>query len=237
MSKIFKDYFIKENINISDLQLNNFLKYKDLLLEWNEKINLTAILEDKEIFYKHFIDSLLILKLDKLNFEGKSIIDVGTGAGFPGLPLAIMIKELNVTLSDSLNKRMEFLKRVGKELDLSNLCFLEGRAEDLGKNILYREKYDYSVARAVSRMPVLLEYTLPFVKKEGFVIAYKGPEFEEELKDSKNALEILGGRVENVYNFKINEFSMERNIILIKKVQVTPEKYPRRPGVPAKKPL
>lgn len=237
MNKQIESYFTKENIKISKVQLKLLSRYKELLLDWNNKINLTAIVEEKEFYYKHFIDSLLLLKIKELELSGKSIIDVGTGAGFPGLPLAIMQEGLFVTLSDSLNKRIEFLKEATKELELPNIYLLEGRAEDLGKNELYREKFDYSVARAVSKMSVLLEYTLPFVKVDGYFIAYKGPEYEEELKESKKALEILGGEIEKVYNFKIDEFEMERNIIFIKKTKNTPEKYPRRAGVPAKKPL
>lgn len=237
MNKQIESYFTKENIKISKVQLKLLSRYKELLLDWNNKINLTAIVEEKEFYYKHFIDSLLLLKIKELELSGKSIIDVGTGAGFPGLPLAIMQKGLFVTLSDSLNKRIEFLKEATKELELPNIYLLEGRAEDLGKNELYRENFDYSVARAVSKMSVLLEYTLPFVKVDGYFIAYKGPEYEEELKESKKALEILGGEIEKVYNFKIDEFGMERNIIFIKKTKSTPEKYPRRAGVPAKKPL
>ncbi|NCC81277.1 MAG: 16S rRNA (guanine(527)-N(7))-methyltransferase RsmG [Clostridia bacterium] len=237
MNKQIESYFTKENIKISKIQLKLLSRYKELLLDWNNKINLTAIVEEKEFYYKHFIDSLLLLKIKELELSGKSIIDVGTGAGFPGLPLAIMQEGLFVTLSDSLNKRIEFLKEATKELELPNIYLLEGRAEDLGKNELYRENFDYSVARAVSKMSVLLEYTLPFVKVDGYFIAYKGPEYEEELKESKKALEILGGEIEKVYNFKIDEFEMERNIIFIKKTKSTPEKYPRRAGVPAKKPL
>lgn len=237
MNKQIESYFTKENIKISKVQLKLLSRYKELLLDWNNKINLTAIVEEKEFYYKHFIDSLLLLKIKELELSGKSIIDVGTGAGFPGLPLAIMQEGLFVTLSDSLNKRIEFLKEATKELELPNIYLLEGRAEDLGKNELYRENFDYSVARAVSKMSVLLEYTLPFVKVDGYFIAYKGPEYEEELKESKKALEILGGEIEKVYNFKIDEFEMERNIIFIKKTKSTPEKYPRRAGVPAKKPL
>jgi 16S rRNA (guanine527-N7)-methyltransferase len=237
MNKQIESYFTKENIKISKVQLKLLSRYKELLLDWNNKINLTAIVEEKEFYYKHFIDSLLLLKIKELELSGKSIIDVGTGAGFPGLPLAIMQEGLFVTLSDSLNKRIEFLKEATKELELPNIYLLEGRAEDLGKNELYRENFDYSVARAVSKMSVLLEYTLPFVKVDGYFIAYKGPEYEEELKESKKALEILGGEIEKVYNFKIDEFEMERNIIFITKTKSTPEKYPRRAGVPAKKPL
>jgi len=237
MNKQIESYFTKENIKISKVQLKLLSRYKELLLDWNNKINLTAIVEEKEFYYKHFIDSLLLLKIKELELSGKSIIDVGTGAGFPGLPLAIMQEGLFVTLSDSLNKRIEFLKEATKELELPNIYLLEGRAEDLGKNELYRENFDYSVARAVSKMSVLLEYTLPLVKVDGYFIAYKGPEYEEELKESKKALEILGGEIEKVYNFKIDEFEMERNIIFIKKTKSTPEKYPRRAGVPAKKPL
>jgi 16S rRNA (guanine527-N7)-methyltransferase len=198
------------------------------------------ILDISQTIMQDFFTMIMIVDIQncKVDMAGlKETLDVGTGAGFPGLPLAIMQEGLFVTLSDSLNKRIEFLKEATKELELPNIYLLEGRAEDLGKNELYRENFDYSVARAVSKMSVLLEYTLPFVKVDGYFIAYKGPEYEEELKESKKALEILGGEIEKVYNFKIDEFGMERNIIFIKKTKSTPEKYPRRAGVPAKKPL
>lgn len=237
MDNIYRDFFEKENISISTEEINAFIKYKELLLEWNEKINLTAITDEKEIIYKHFIDSLLIEKISEISLINKKIIDVGTGAGFPGLPLAIMHKDLQVTLSDSLKKRIDFLRKVTTELQLTNTQCCEGRAEDLGKDPFHREGYDFVVARAVSKLPVLLEYTIPFVKMEGFFIAYKGPEYEFELKESEKALKELGAELYKTYNFKIEEFAMERNILLFKKIYKTPSKYPRRAGMPIKKPL
>ena len=177
------------------------------------------------------------MKISEINLNEKKIIDVGTGAGFPGLPLAITNEKLNVTLSDSLGKRIDFLKYVVKELGLKNVDIVEGRAEDLGQNEEFREKFDFSVARAVSKLPVLLEYTLPFVKTGGFFIAYKGPDYILELEKASQALTKLGGEVFLIKNFKIKEMEIERNIIIFKKTINTPRIYPRRPGAPLKKPL
>lgn len=238
MDKIFnKEAFAKENILISKEEAHLFSKYREMLVEWNKKVNLTSILEGKEVLYKHFIDSLLLMQIPEIELSNKSIIDVGTGAGFPGLPLAIINEKLKVTLSDSLKKRTDFLRYAVNEMELKNVEIIEGRAEDLGQDKTYREMYDYAVARAVSKLPVLLEYTLPFVKQGGFFIAYKGPDYLSELEESKEALAELGGQVFLIKNFKFNEVEIERNIIIFKKNKNTPQKYPRRAGIPLKRPL
>ena len=238
MDKIFStESFANENLIVSDEDIIALYRYKELLVEWNNKVNLTSILESKEIFYKHFVDSLLLMQISEINLEGKTMVDVGTGAGFPGLPLAIINKGLKVTLTDSLKKRLVFLDFVVQELGLENVDVAWGRAEDLGQNPDYREQFDISVARAVSKLPTLLEYTLPFVKQGGYFIAYKGPDYQLELEESKEALETLGGRLLSIKNLKINEMEIERNILIFEKDKATPNKYPRKAGTPQKKPL
>jgi len=211
---------------------NKFNLFMNILLEWNEKINLTSIIDKKEIKEKHFEDSLTILKYIKNNDK---IIDVGTGAGFPGIPLKIKNNSLNITLLDSLNKRINFLNEVIKLLNLENIETIHGRAEDIAQNNLYREKYNIAVSRAVAPLNILLEYLLPFVKIGGMVICMKGPNYQEELNNSKNAIKILGGELINIE--KINFNNMERNIILLKKIKTTNKIYPRKSGTPERKPL
>lgn len=230
-------YFAKEGFVLDEQRAAKFIRYKDLLLEWNKKINLTAITDEKEVIFKHFIDSLLLKKLEEVPMDDKSLIDVGSGAGFPGLPLAIFHPELKVTLSDSLKKRTDFLSIIVEDLELRNVKIITGRAEDLANDIAYRESFDYAVARAVSKMPILLEYTLPFVKKGGLFFAYKGPDYLLELEEAENALKELGGLIEKVEKLYIQEFSLERNLLLVRKIKNTPGKYPRQAGKPAKKPL
>ena len=196
-------------------------------------MNLTAITEEKDVILKHFIDSISINKY----LQGKNrIMDIGTGAGFPGIPLKILNQEKEFILVDSLNKRIQFLEEVKKELVLNNLELIHSRVEDLAKNSNYRESADVAVSRAVANLRVLVEYMLPFVKKEGIVICMKGPNIEEEIEEAKNAIEILGGKIENIDNIQLPE-NLERNIVIIKKVKDTPSKYPRKAGTPVKQPL
>lgn len=232
--------FLKEGskeieISLTEDQISKFLKYKEILLEWNEKINLTAITDEKEIMIKHFVDSLTILKY--LPKKECSLIDVGTGAGFPGIPLKICKNDLKLTLLDSLDKRVKFLNEVGDSLSLSNFNTIHSRAEDGGLNKNYREQFDFATARAVAALPVLLEYCLPFVKKDGYFIAMKGSN-TEEISTSKKALEILGGKVEEIKEIVL-PFSEDakRTIILIKKFRQTPTNFPRKAGKPTKMPL
>lgn len=234
LEKILSEVLAKEQINISPEQLAQFNRYYELLIEWNEKINLTAITEVQDVAVKHFLDSLLAAKMVE-NLAGKTLIDIGTGAGFPGVPLKIMEKDLKVTLFDSLQKRLKFLDSLCAELKLTDIVTIHGRAEDGGQNKDLREKFDLASARAVARMPVLLEYALPFVKVGGYFLALKGPELDEELKESAKALKVLGGEVAEIGRFSLGGYT--RNIALIKKAAPTPKAYPRKAGNVQKKPL
>ena len=225
---------IKELMNIDEEKAKKFQKYKDLLLEWNNKINLTAITEENEIILKHFIDSCTILKYIE---DNQKIIDIGTGAGFPGIPLKIMNESLKITLVDSLKKRVNFLNEVISELKLENIEGIHSRAEDLGRDNNYREKYDVATSRAVANLSTLLEYLMPFVKVNGICICMKGPNIEEELNEAKKAINELSGKLEGVYNFKLPNSDIERNIIIVRKVDKIKLKYPRKAGMPAKEPI
>lgn len=238
INEIFLNSFQKENIAVTDTQLAQFIRYYELLIEWNEKINLTAITEPADVAIKHFADSLLALKmLPDDNWQHKKLIDIGTGAGFPAIPLKIMKQSLDVTLFDSLQKRLNFLDTVCRELSLENIRTAHGRAEDGGQDKTMRERYDIACARAVAKMPVLLEYTMPFVKVGGYFLALKGPELDEELVQSQKALQTLGGEIKNVGHFTLSDGTYTRNIALIQKVKPTPKTYPRKAGTPQKKPL
>ncbi len=218
-------------------QLDQFTRFKDLLLVTNEKMNLTAITEENEIAIKHFLDSLTPLTEHELLLKEGRMIDVGTGAGFPGIPLKIVAPHLEITLLDSLNKRVGFLKQVISELGLEKIYTIHGRAEDLGRDPDYREQFDYAVSRAVAKLPVLLEYTLPFVKPGGYLICQKGPGVKDELNEGKKALMLLGGEIERIIEVDLPFVERGHHLILIKKIKKTPKKYPRQAGKPAKKPL
>ena len=230
----FEKYLEKMSISLNKEQYDQFYAYMLLLIEWNEKINLTAITEPQEIILKHFVDSLTIAKYIE---EGKTIIDMGTGAGFPGIPLKIYRNDVKVVLADSLNKRIKFLNEVIEKLQLKNIETIHCRAEELGKNKEYREKFDYATSRAVANLSTLSEYLLPFVKLNGSGIFMKTMEIDEELENAKKAIKILGGRIEKVDKFEIPESDLGRSIIIVKKEKQTPSKYPRKPGTPAKEPL
>ena len=232
--KVLYEKVKKIGIELKEEQLEKFYLYMNILLEWNEKINLTAITNEEEIILKHFVDSLTINKYIE---EGKSIIDVGTGAGFPGIPIKILREDLKVTLLDSLNKRINFLNEVIEKLDLKNIECIHGRAEEFGKNKNYREKYDFATSRAVANMSTLSEYLIPFVKVGGKVLAMKGDKAEEELEEAKKAIKLLGGKVENIDNFYLPDSDIKRSIIIIKKIEKTERKFPRKPGMPAKEPI
>ncbi len=232
--KIFKEYAKNLNIEINNEQIENFYQYMNLLLEWNQKMNLTAITDYKEIILKHFIDSLTI----ENNIEkGSYLVDIGTGAGFPGIPLKIVRKDIKVVLVDSLNKRVQFLKEVIRKLGLNEIEAIHARAEEFGKNKKYRETFDISTSRAVANMSTLSEYMIPLVKVNGKCIYMKGKEIEKELEDAKNAIQILGGKIIERKEFKLIDDDINRNIIIVSKEKATPSKYPRKPGMPAKEPI
>ena len=222
------------NVNITEKQILKFYEYMNLLLEWNEKINLTAITEQNEIILKHFVDCLTIQKYIENN---NNIVDIGTGAGFPGIPLAIMNNKNKFVLVDSLNKRINFLNDVKEKLELENVDAIHARAEEFCQNKMYREKFDIAVSRAVANLSVLAEYLLPAIKVGGKVICMKGSKIDEELNDAKFALKELGGNVILRKEFCLPGTDMKRNIIIVKKIKETPKKYPRKSGLPAKQPL
>lgn len=224
----------KIDVVIDRKYADKFYNYMHLLLQWNQKINLTAITDEKEIIIKHFIDSLTINKYIK---DSRNILDIGTGAGFPGIPLKISNDSKEFLLVDSLNKRIQFLNDVCNKLNLHNIKCLHSRAEELAKNNKYREKYDAVISRAVARLNVLLEYMLPFVNIGGVCICMKGPNVTDELKEAEKAVNVLGGKIEKVETFLLPDTDMERNIIIIKKIKNTPEKFPRKVGMPLKQPI
>lgn len=222
-------------VELNDKQLSQFSMYYDMLIEWNKVMNLTAITELDDVIIKHFADSLLLAKYKNLN-ENLNMIDVGTGAGFPGIPLKIAFSDLNITLMDSLNKRLKFLNEVITELKLDNIETVHARAEDGGRNSLYREKYDIAVSRAVANMAVLSEWCIPFVKMGGYFIPYKAGAVADEMKDGKKAIRILGGQVENIFTTNIPDTDNQRSFVFVKKISSTDKKYPRKPGS-SKKPI
>lgn len=237
LKETFKNAADSLSIYITEEQLNMFSTYSDLLLEWNEKVNLTAITQPKEIAVKHFADCIALLKFVDIS-DNTKIIDVGTGAGFPGLPLAIMLKDrkdVNVTLLDSLNKRLIFLEEVCSRLCLNNCNIVHLRAEDGGKDKKYREQYDFAVSRAVAPLNVLCEYCMSYVKTGGMFIAMKGPNISEETENSLTAIEKLGGKLKDTVAY--NLYDNKRNIITIKKETATPAIYPRQSKKISKQPL
>ncbi|SMC91459.1 16S rRNA (guanine(527)-N(7))-methyltransferase RsmG [Sporomusa malonica] len=226
----------KYGLNLSEGQIEAMNTYYRLLIEWNEKINLTAITQPHEVAVKHMIDSLSCYQEDIFN-SGTSIIDVGTGAGFPGIPLKIYQPDLKLTLMDSLNKRLLFLRKVTDTLTLEGVDIVHARAEEGGKNKLHREKYQIAVSRAVARLNVLCELCLPFVKTGGWFIALKGAQYEDEAAEAAKAITILGGRLERIEPVNLPGLVDKRAVIYIRKIAATPQDYPRRPGTPEKKPL
>ncbi len=213
-----------------------FISYRDLLKQWNQKINITSIEDDEEIYLKHFIDSVLLLNKDNIN-ENKKIIDVGTGGGFPGLPLKIINNNYKITLLDSLRKRIDFLQEVVNALSLSNVKLIHGRAEDFGQNKEHRENYDICVSRAVAPLNVLSEYCIPFVKVGGYFAAYKSNIISQEITNSDNAIEKLGGKLKEIKEISIPGTDIIRKIVIIEKVEPTNKRYPRKAGKPNKEPL
>lgn len=221
-------------ILLEEKQINQFYTYMNLLLEWNEKINLTAITNPEEIILKHFIDSMTIAKYIDKNLR---LIDVGTGAGFPGIPLKIIREDIEITLLDSLNKRVNFLNEVINQLGLTKIQTIHSRVEDFGQDKKYREKFDCATSRAVANLATLAEYLMPLVKSNGVCISMKGSNVEEEIQESKKAISVLGGKIENREEFQLPKSNIDRNIIIIRKIKHTPQKYPRKSGTPAKDPI
>ena len=228
----------KENIILSDIALEKFEIYRKLILEWNEKINLTAITDEEAMNTKHFLDCLLLTKTGLFD-DDKSVLDVGTGAGFPAIPLKLYNENLKVTMLDSLNKRIKFLNIVIDDLNLKNIKAIHGRAEEVGRKEGFRENFDIVSSRAVASLSLLLEFTIPFLKVNGLFLAMKGPSYLEEVESSKNALKKLNCKLEKVLNFKIEQSGeiSERNILIIKKTGKTPDNFPRNMGQIKKKPL
>ncbi len=223
------------NIVLEDNQIRQFIGYYELLIETNKVMNLTSITDFKEVISKHFLDSLSIIKV--FNPINKMILDIGTGAGLPGIPLKIAFPNTSLVLMDSLNKRIKFLDTVIEKLDLKDIKAIHGRAEDYGRNPSYREAFDICTSRAVAKLVTLSEYALPFVKKKGNFIAYKAGDTQEEIKEAKRAITLLGGKLTEVREFNLYNTDIRRSLILIEKVEKTPDKYPRMAGKPSKEPL
>lgn len=235
-----KEICEKINIDISDKQLEQFNKYYEMLINKNKVMNLTAITEKEEVIVKHFIDSIALipyLKDKDILSDNLRIIDIGTGAGFPGIPLKIMLPELSFVLLDSLNKRVGFLNEVIDELGLTDITAIHGRAEDIASDRNYRESFNLCVSRAVANLSTLSEYCLPFVKRDGYFISYKAGDSEEEINKSKSAIKLLGGKINKVEEFILPESDATRVFVMIKKVDNTNKMYPRKAGIPSKKPL
>ncbi len=240
MNSYNTDQFVKDitalGISLTDEQIQQFITYYEMLVEWNEVMNLTAITEYDEVMKKHFVDSVSLIKAFDVA-QSVSVIDVGTGAGFPGLALKIAYPNLQVTLLDSLNKRINFLNAVIDKLGLTGVETVHGRAEDFAKPGKLREQFDLCVSRAVANLSTLSEYCLPFVKPGGLFISYKSEKISEEIEIAKGAIFLLGGKVENQVEFTLPDSDIYRNLFVIKKEKPTPKKYPRKAGLPSKEPL
>ena len=232
----FKEGLSDLNISLSEEQLAQFLKYYGLLIEKNRVMNLTAITDFEEVIQKHFLDSLSLVKVVAEKPAGR-ILDMGTGAGFPGIPIKIAFPDCSITLVDSVNKKIGFIQEAVQELGLHNVEAIHGRVEDLGHDVSYREQYDLVVSRAVAALPVLVEYCMPFVKIGGAFLSYKSVKVDEELSAGKKAIQVLGGRLEKDMRFQLPGTEIERAFLLIKKEKPCPKKYPRKAGTPAKMPI
>lgn len=236
MSRIFENKLDILGIHLTEKQKKQFATYYDLLIDWNKVMNLTGITEKEEVNEKHFVDSLSVVKAVEIN-SVENLIDIGTGAGFPGIPLKIAFPNIKITLLDSLNKRIKFLNTVIDTLKLDGITTIHGRAEDYAKMPEYREQYDICVSRAVANLSTLAEYCLPYVKTGGMFIPYKSGNIDDELQQSQNALHLLGGRIDNVIKFQLPDSEISRSFVNIKKERTTPKRYPRKAGQPAKEPL
>ncbi|WP_300409305.1 16S rRNA (guanine(527)-N(7))-methyltransferase RsmG [Lagierella sp.] len=228
--------FNSEDIVLSEEVLKKFEEFRNHMLETNKFLNLTSITEEEEVNYKHFLDSILPLKKVEME-KGATLIDIGTGGGFPGMPIKFFRDDLKITLLDSLNKRIKFLKKTISDMDIKDIEAVHGRAEELGRTKSYREQYDYGISRAVSRLNTLVEYSLPFIKVGGTFISMKGPSGIEEAEEAKNAIKILGGEIADIISYNLDYENSDRTLIVIKKTSPTPRKYPRGGGKPKNKPL
>lgn len=236
--EILREGCEKLGIQITESQEQQFMKYYQLLLDWNQRVNLTGITDYEDVMNKHFLDSLCIVQLPGIFCNGaKKIIDVGTGAGFPGIPLKIIFPDIQLVLLDSLNKRIKFLDVLKDELNLKGVTAVHGRAEDIGRKKEYREQFDLCVSRAVANLSVLSEYCIPLICRKGDFVAYKSENIQEELNESKRAIQLLGGCVKEKIDFTVPNSDMGRSLIRIQKISATPEKYPRKSGTPGKSPL
>lgn len=234
----FEAYLSVFGICLKKRQICQFLNYYELLIKWNSFMNLTAITEFNEVLIKHFIDSISLVKaVPDLSHRSDSFIDVGSGAGFPGIPLKIVFPDLKITLLDSLNKRVQFLNEVVDVLDLSDITVVHGRAEDYAKLGQLRENFDFCVSRAVANLATLSEYCLPFVKTDGYFISYKSEKITEEFNYAKEAIKVLGGEYEKQVEFTLPGSEIYRNLFMIRKVKNTPAKFPRKAGLPSKEPI
>ncbi|MCZ3621806.1 16S rRNA (guanine(527)-N(7))-methyltransferase RsmG [Lactobacillus mulieris] len=235
--ELFIEQLAEKGFALSQKQIDQFSKYYQKLIEVNEYVNLTRITDLEEVYLKHFYDSLTpFLEYPEL-FKKARICDVGAGAGFPSIPIKILVPEMQLAIVDSLNKRLKFLADLTTDLDLGQVELVHGRAEDIGQNAKYREKFDLVTARAVANMATLSEYCLPLVKEGGKFLALKGPKAESELADAQKAITVLGGQVAATKNLRLPESDEERTLILLNKVKQTPKKYPRQAGTPSRKPL
>lgn len=234
--KKFRHGLNELNIDLSDMQIDQFLRYYELLIEWNKVMNLTGITEFEDVIQKHFLDSLSLVKVIP-ELKDQKILDLGTGAGFPGIPLKIAFPDLQIVLMDSLNKRINFLNEIIRVLNLKDIIAVHGRAEDMARKKEYRQQFDICVSRAVSNLSSLSEYCIPFVSLNGTFISYKSAEADEEIEAARKAIFILGGEVMNVVKFKLPDSDMGRSFVCIKKVKGTPKAYPRKAGTPAKNPI
>ena len=234
----FKHGLEELNITLTAEQIEQFLQYYKMLVEKNKVMNLTGITEYEEVIQKHFLDSLSLIRvIPDIASQKLTVIDLGTGAGFPGIPLKIAFPELEITLMDSLNKRILFLQEVIDALGLKKVSAVHGRAEEMSSNATHRQQYDLCVSRAVSNLAVLTEYCLPFVKKGGLFVSYKSADSDAEIQEGKKAISILGGKLTSVDKFQLPDSDLRRALVCIKKVKDTPKKYPRKAGTPAKLPL
>lgn len=230
------NYFDDLEIQVDEIKSRQFEIFYKLLIEENEKYNLTAITERKDVYIKHFLDSILVEKLD-FEFNGKKVIDIGTGAGFPAIPLKIMNPQMRITGLDALNKRIGFIKMVQKKLSLKDIELIHGRAEDFGQMAKYREQYDFAVSRAVAELRLLLELVMPFVNVGGYFIAYKSLKTKTELDDATHALNEMKSKLIDIVEFKLPEDFGTRDMMIIQKLGNINNKYPRKPGIPKKSPL